>query len=155
MARKDALMKLHRRLLDRRSELLRTLGDELGELRHDVGDTGAGDNVDSATASLNSDMLSQLAELDSQEVVQIDRAIARLVEGTYGQCEACDKRIPVGRLDALPYSTLCIECQREMETNPDLLIERRETRAWQKVYDAESANREVTLNPNDLEYGMG
>lgn len=41
----------------------------------------------------------------------IDRALARLDEGTYGTCERCGKPIPRGRLEALPFATLCIEDQ--------------------------------------------
>jgi DnaK suppressor protein len=36
-------------------------------------------------------------------------------EGTYGQCEVCGGRIPLARLEALPYATMCIACQRELE----------------------------------------
>ena len=35
-------------------------------------------------------------------------------EGNYGQCEVCSCRIPMARLDALPYATMCIGCQREI-----------------------------------------
>ena len=37
--------------------------------------------------------------------------------GTYGECEGCGERIPLARLNALPYATSCIECQRAAETN--------------------------------------
>jgi len=36
-------------------------------------------------------------------------------EGTYGQCEVCSGRIPLVRLHALPYATMCIGCQRDLE----------------------------------------
>jgi DnaK suppressor protein len=39
-----------------------------------------------------------------------NRALERIDAGTYGICESCGKAIPVERLDALPYSTLCVEC---------------------------------------------
>jgi DnaK suppressor protein len=35
--------------------------------------------------------------------------------GKYGQCEVCGGRIPMARLNALPYATMCIDCQRELE----------------------------------------
>ena len=58
---------------------------------------------------------SQLAELEARELSQIERALARLKQGSFGVCEGCQKKIPVSRLNALPFSTTCIECQREME----------------------------------------
>lgn len=39
-----------------------------------------------------------------------NRALERIEAGTYGMCESCGKAIPVERLEALPYSTLCVEC---------------------------------------------
>ena len=73
------------------------------------------DAADVAFEAGSDEMTSQLAELDSRELSQIDRALIRLKQGTYGLCEACQKKIPVGRLNALPYTTHCIECQREMD----------------------------------------
>ncbi len=61
-------------------------------------------------------MASKLAELESKELAQVERALQRLKNGTYGKCEVCSCKIPVARLNALPYSTLCIKCQREIES---------------------------------------
>jgi DnaK suppressor protein len=38
-----------------------------------------------------------------------DRALAKLDEGTYGQCDVCGQAIPEGRLEALPWAVLCVE----------------------------------------------
>ncbi|MCD2442892.1 TraR/DksA C4-type zinc finger protein [Agromyces sp. SYSU K20354] len=46
------------------------------------------------------------------ELADIDRALARIADGTYGVCARCGKRITVGRLDARPTATLCIDCAR-------------------------------------------
>lgn len=48
-------------------------------------------------------------------LAQIDGAIARIDAGTYGTCERCGKPIAPGRLDAIPYATLCIDCQDRAE----------------------------------------
>ena len=42
----------------------------------------------------------------------IDAALARLDAGTYGSCTSCHQPIPEGRLEALPWAALCIDCQR-------------------------------------------
>jgi RNA polymerase-binding transcription factor DksA len=44
---------------------------------------------------------------------EIDGAIRRLAEGTYGQCEDCRADIPRGRLKTIPYARRCVACQRE------------------------------------------
>lgn len=119
MARKDALLKLHSRLVSRRKELLGTIEEQLGALRLDQGN-GSGDELDVAAISMNSELTSQLAEHESRELSNIERAMLRLREGVYGNCEVCDKKIPIERLNALPYTTVCVACQRELETNPEL-----------------------------------
>ena len=53
-----------------------------------------------------------LEEGAQQTLAQIDRALARLEDGTYGICERCDKPISEERLHARPWATLCIDDQR-------------------------------------------
>lgn len=48
-------------------------------------------------------------------LAQIDQALERLDNGTYGTCERCGKQINNERLEALPYATYCITCQAEIE----------------------------------------
>ena len=59
---------------------------------------------------------SQLAEVESRELASIDLALENIRQGTYGKCAACNKSIPMARLNALPYAVLCIDCQRAAET---------------------------------------
>jgi DnaK suppressor protein len=44
-------------------------------------------------------------------VEQIDKAVAKIHEGTYGECENCGTKIPKERLKALPYASLCVKCK--------------------------------------------
>ena len=44
---------------------------------------------------------------------KVEHALGRLESGEYGSCEVCGKPIPVARLEALPYVTLCVDCARE------------------------------------------
>ena len=53
---------------------------------------------------------------DEQKILYlIDEAMKRVEDGTYGSCLQCSKPIPARRLSALPYSELCIECQKSNE----------------------------------------
>jgi DnaK suppressor protein len=150
MARQDALLRLHSTLAARRDEILKKLqGDDTLSNFHD---DPTGDAADAAFESGSEEMASQLAELESRELTQIERAIRRLKQGTYGVCESCSQKIPLGRLNALPYSTMCIECQREMEEYPDWHPGRSDNN-WEKVYDAPRSiddQREVRLSDLDL-----
>jgi DnaK suppressor protein len=142
MARHDALLRLHKSLLSRRADLRKKLAEDLASLRG----SEASDQADAALDATSDEMNSALAELDARELGQIDRALARLKQGTYGLCEVCHGKIPVGRLTTLPFCTLCIECQREMEKYPDW--GRQSGGDWEKVYDSASSledQREVNL----------
>jgi DnaK suppressor protein len=46
--------------------------------------------------------------------------LERIRSGSYGRCEGCGGKIPKPRLEALPYATLCINCQREMEETGEI-----------------------------------
>ena len=151
MARTEALLRLHKTLQSRLSDLRNKLSDDLHELRNQQSATSGGDVADAAFDSGSDEMASQLAELDSREITQIERALARLRQGTYGLCESCSGKIPVGRLNALPYSTLCIACQREIERYPS----RAEWRAagnWENVLDVSyDDHKEVDLSKLEID----
>jgi DnaK suppressor protein len=152
MARSDALLRLHKSLLSRRSELLKRLGRELQDLGRTQSAAATGDSVDAAFDTGNEEVSSQLAELEARELTQIDRALSRLRQGTYGVCEGCGSKIPVLRLNALPFSTLCIACQREVENDSGWLDRQRNSMDWEKVADADAHHddrREIDLS--DLE----
>ena len=151
MARKDALLRLQKTLVDRRSELLRRLGGEIKDLVHQSWKSG--DSADMAFDSGSEEVSSQLAELDSRELTQVDRALERLRRGSYGACEHCQKKIPIARLNALPFSTTCIQCQRDMETSGHW--SGRGAGDWGRVSDAEarmSEPRDVDVSRLEMDY---
>ena len=114
MARKDALLNLRAILIRRRDALRSALAGDLSLLRELHGET-SGDVVDAALDTAQDEISSQLAEVESRELAHIENALDRMRTGQYGTCEVCSKKIPMARLDALPYATMCIECQRDLE----------------------------------------
>lgn len=114
MARKDALIELKAVLMKRREAIRKALTGDLS-LLNELREQSSGDVVDFALDSAQDEINSQLAEVESRELANIEMALARLKQGTYGKCDGCDHNIPLARLQALPYATTCIECQREME----------------------------------------
>ena len=56
-----------------------------------------------------------LMEMESQTLRKIDEALLRLEEGTYGVCGECDEGISEARLKALPFASLCRDCQEQAE----------------------------------------
>jgi len=114
MARKDAMAEMREVLLNRREALRKALNGDLSMLK-ELREQSKGDVVDFALDSAQDEINSQLAEVESRELSNIDRALDRMREGSYGKCEACESSIPMMRLQALPYAVLCIDCQREAE----------------------------------------
>jgi DnaK suppressor protein len=117
MTRQQALKNLRTILLNRREALRRTLAGDSSMLK-DLGQPTSGDVVDYALDTAHEEISSQLAEVESRELVRIENALARMANGTYGRCEGCSCSIPLARLQALPYATFCIKCQRELERGP-------------------------------------
>src|SRR3954469_1875773 len=117
MARKDALLRLHARLVARRDALRKALDGDLDSLRELTSNHDVGDSVDAAVDTANDEISSQLAEIESRELGQIEHALKRIVQGSYGRCEFCRGKIAEARLNALPYTNSCIDCQRENERN--------------------------------------
>ncbi len=58
-----------------------------------------------------------LMENDGATLEQIETALERVEEGTYGQCEECGVKIPKARLNAIPFATLCIKCASQQENS--------------------------------------
>jgi DnaK suppressor protein len=120
MSRKDSLSGLKAILLKRRDALRSALAGDLSLLKELRGQT-SGDVVDAALDSAQDEISSQLAEVESRELARIENALEQIAHGKYGVCEGCSCKIPMARLNALPYATLCIECQREAEKNGDYI----------------------------------
>ena len=114
MARKDAIQNMKDVLIMRRDALRKALAGDLSMLKELREQTG-GDEVDAALDAAQNELSSQLAEVESRELAHIENALKRMREGDYGNCESCVNSIPLARLQALPYATYCIDCQREME----------------------------------------
>ena len=114
MARKDSLANMRAILVKRRDALRSALAGDLTLLR-ELHSQSPGDVIDAAYDTAQDEINSQLAEVESRELASIENALERMKEGTYGQCEVCSCRIPLARLEALPYATMCIGCQRELE----------------------------------------
>lgn len=145
MARREALLRLHERLKQQRDELRRMLGLEMTST-----EGGKGDSGDVANDDAERELSTQLAALESRELLKIERAIDAIRTGRYGTCEVCERRIPVARLNALPYTPYCIDCQRKQEASGN----RSEDGAvdWEAAdeYQSRQQDRELTISDIDM-----
>ena len=85
-----------------------SLEEETGEL------LSAADNhlADAATDTYERELDEGLEEDARDQLRQVEKALARIESGEYGRCEICGKEIPVERLEAVPWTTLCIDDAR-------------------------------------------
>jgi DnaK suppressor protein len=80
-------------------------------------DDGVKDSVDLSLQDVNQEIQFRLGERESQMVAEIDQALLRMDEGSYGVCARCGKEIPERRLEAVPTARYDAECQALAEAN--------------------------------------
>jgi RNA polymerase-binding protein DksA len=113
--------KFREALLEERTRVeaaIQNLHDENpGTLAEDAGEETAYDNhlADTATETYDRELDYTLEENSEQILAEIDAALKRIEEGTYGICTNRGEQIAVERLEALPWATLCIDCARDRE----------------------------------------
>jgi DnaK suppressor protein len=156
MARKDALLRLHARLVARRDALRKALTGDQDSFRELAALDVVGDNVDAAVDNANDEISSQLVEIESRELTQIEHALQRIVSGVYGRCEFCGGKIAEARLNALPYTNSCIDCQRENERSGQSFRAPGDTHRWEKAFDKslDEHDSDSTINLSDYEMDL-
>jgi RNA polymerase-binding protein DksA len=107
------------RLLDERKRVVAAIqnlqDDHSGTLSDEAGEETAYDNhlADTATETYDRELDYTLEENSGHVLAEIDAALKRIEDGTYGVCTNKGEQIPAERLEALPWATLCIDCQRQ------------------------------------------
>ncbi|MBV9662048.1 MAG: TraR/DksA C4-type zinc finger protein [Acidimicrobiales bacterium] len=104
-------------LLDERAtyigqaEALKAQADSLA-LEHEPGDVQFDEEGgEGGTANVDREIDLYLSGQARATVAEIDRAMQKIEDGVYGQCEQCGQAIPDARLEALPYAALCVTCK--------------------------------------------
>jgi DnaK suppressor protein len=96
-------------------EEIRDAQQEIVGLLRDGGDGAGNDQADVGSTTLERDHEMSLAKNARDMLDQIERALSRIEDGTYGGCESCGKAIGKGRLQAFPRATLCVSCKEREE----------------------------------------
>jgi RNA polymerase-binding protein DksA len=101
-----------------RARVARTLSaqeEELAGLMRDAGDGAGHDQADMGATSFERDQELTVLNNEREKLAQIERALARIADGTYGICESCGNPIGKGRSMAFPRATLCLTCKQREE----------------------------------------
>jgi DnaK suppressor protein len=110
----EVLTELH----SQRDKLVKLIEDaehDLAGLMKDAGDGAGHDQADMGATSFERDHELTVVNNERDMVAQIDRALGRIHDGTYGVCESCGEPIGKMRLMAFPRATLCLSCKQREE----------------------------------------
>jgi DnaK suppressor protein len=109
-------------------QLRRDRAAALGAVQGEIQRSGDPDDVslekyahdagDSSEADLETDTTISMAQRHAAELQEIDAALARIANGSYGECEECGGAIVLARLQAQPTARTCIACQERLEQRP-------------------------------------
>jgi len=104
--------------LRKRAEIKARIGEELGEKMAEDIDSVLGpalDEEDLSTLEIGRDVDYGLLTMYTKTLKNINQALERLDEGTYGFCKECGQEIGEKRLEVIPFALYCVQCQREKE----------------------------------------
>lgn len=87
---------------------------ELGEPIQGPGQMTYGSQAAAATQVFEQQRDLALRDHEKAQLMQVEAALAALGAGTYGTCRSCGQPIPAGRLEAIPWTTQCIDCARKV-----------------------------------------
>ena len=109
---------LKRMLVERQREIMNEVQGKIRDVRaegadktHEIQDPGETSEVD-----IQEDIEFALIQMKAETLNKINEALARLEEGTYGNCFECGDEIAQPRLRALPFAVRCKDCEEERET---------------------------------------
>ncbi|MGY8761074.1 MAG: TraR/DksA family transcriptional regulator, partial [Nitrospinaceae bacterium] len=109
-----AVLKIRERLIVNRAELLKLI-QASQSVERDAGDLTFSNEIDLASSLEGREMTFQLTSRDRNELKLIEEILFRINNGSYGDCDSCEKKITLKRLQIMPLATLCIECQEDAE----------------------------------------
>jgi RNA polymerase-binding protein DksA len=98
--------RVSREIAELDADLSKSLEDSSGESPYDQ------HMAETAAATLDREIDLTLQENAQAALVQVDRALHKLEDGSYGRCDKCGKPIGEGRLEIAPFATLCVDCKR-------------------------------------------
>jgi len=109
---REILFQMRKELIEDVSESIKTESDDL---RFDVGDF-----YDHATSDRARELSLMLTDREREKLIQIEEALKKIDEGSYGVCESCGEEIDAERLLAMPFAKLCLSCKIDLESQENL-----------------------------------
>jgi len=108
------ILKVKEQLVYQRNDLLKMIQSSR-EVERNVEDITFSNEIDLASSLEGREMAFQLSSRERNELRLIEDALLKMGKGIYGVCDSCSKNIPVKRLQIMPLTPLCIDCQENLE----------------------------------------
>jgi DnaK suppressor protein len=112
--RKEKVESFRKQLVARRDVIY--TGLRLATVESINDDTTHTDHLDQAASEVDKGVLMQLKNRERDTLLQINEALRRIESGNFGSCELCEEAISEARIKAFPFTTLCIDCKAELES---------------------------------------
>jgi DnaK suppressor protein len=141
--RKKFLARVRESLLDTKARLLSEIDSELKAEREANKDEGM-DAYDLASEERDREINFILSDRERVKLKQIDDALERIADASYGVCESCGLEIAEERLSAMPFTRLCRDCQQDQE---------REAKSQRRFEDERNTYRKLGSTDADEENG--
>jgi DnaK suppressor protein len=140
-SRKKFLGKVRERLEEMKEKILAEMNNAMRAEREGSKDEGL-DTYDLASEERDREISFILSDRERVKIGAIDDALQRIADGSYGVCESCGLEIGEERLEALPFTRLCRDCQQDQE---------REARTQRRAEDDRGAYRKFGSSEVDEE----
>ncbi len=111
---KDQVARLRADLEVRREEILRSLRAIRRDSRSLTSDIPQ-DTAEQCVAAYSKEFLFEYSSAQHRRLQMVETALGRMDDGTFGQCVACGEKISPKRLQAVPWTQLCVACQEKLE----------------------------------------
>jgi DnaK suppressor protein len=114
--KKADVARFKKKLLELRAQITRTFQGAAAEVKTPDEATGYSQHqADQGTDDFDRTINMELTEREFGLLRQIDRALEKIEENTYGICDISGKEIPIARLEVLPYATMTVDAQEKLE----------------------------------------
>ncbi len=110
MLNEQQIEKLKEQLLQRKEKLTKEVNSS-GEIINDLLCEDTFDDIDFAEVSSDSFNMNTLRNKQIEELKEIDDALKKIKNGSYGVCDMCDEQIGIKRLKAKPHAKFCVDCR--------------------------------------------
>jgi RNA polymerase-binding protein DksA len=107
--------RMEKSLADLKAEIISNLLVNNEDFKEIVEGMDPKDLADIASDDIDRKMIEAIGSQEMKRLRLIDSALTRIQQGKYGLCIKCGKRIPLDRLEAIPYALMCIECKTAEE----------------------------------------